>query len=53
MRFRTEMLQNLHASAKGVYEKLEAEKKFTDEIETELKAAIERFKSEFAPTPEA
>ena len=53
VRFRTEMLQNLHASAKGVYEKLEAEKKFTDEIETELKAAIERFKSEFAPTPEA
>ncbi|MGI6590602.1 MAG: F0F1 ATP synthase subunit alpha [Eggerthellaceae bacterium] len=53
VRFRTEMLQSLHASAKGVYEKLEAEKKFTDEIETELKAAIERFKSEFAPSTEA
>jgi F-type H+-transporting ATPase subunit alpha len=48
VRFRTEMLQNLRSSAPQIFAELEKESKFTDKIEADAKAAIERFKSQFA-----
>ena len=48
VRFRTEMLQNLRSSAPEIFAELERESKFTDKIEADAKAAIERFKSQFA-----
>ena len=48
VRFRTELLQNMRVNAPEVFEELERESKFTDKIEADAKAAIERFKSQFA-----
>ena len=48
VRFRTEMLQNLRTSNPEIFAELEKESKFTDKIEADAKAAIERFKSQFA-----
>ena len=48
VRFRTEILQNLRSSAPQIFAELEKESKFTDKIEADAKAAIERFKSQFA-----
>ena len=48
VRFRTEMLEFLRASKPEVLEGVLREQKFTDELKSELNAAIETFKSQFA-----
>ncbi|MBQ3106263.1 MAG: F0F1 ATP synthase subunit alpha, partial [Eggerthellaceae bacterium] len=48
VRFRAELLDYLHASKPEVVEAIVKEKKFTEEIETELNAAIEAFKLQFS-----
>lgn len=50
VRFRTELLENLHASKPEIFEALKKERKFTDAIEGDLNAAIEAFKLQFAPS---
>ena len=50
VRFRGELIDYLHASKAEVFEALEKERKFTDAIETDLNAAIEAFKLQFAPS---
>lgn len=45
--FRGEMLDYLHHSGNGVMDKLAEAKKFTDEVEAELNAAIPAFKAQF------
>ena len=47
VRFRGEMLDYLHHSGNGVMDKLAEAKKFTDEVEAELNAAIPAFKAQF------
>ena len=47
VRFRAEMLDYLHHSGNGVMDKLADAKKFTDEVEAELNAAIPAFKAQF------
>ena len=47
VRFRAEMLDYLHHSGNGVMNKLADAKKFTDEVEAELNAAIPAFKAQF------
>ena len=47
VRFRAEMLDYLHRSGNGVMDKLADAKKFTDEVEAELNAAIPAFKAQF------
>jgi F-type H+-transporting ATPase subunit alpha len=53
VRFRTEMLQYLRTNAPQIFEELEKESKFTDKIEADAKAAIERFKSQFIASDKA
>uniref|UniRef100_A0A7C9JDB5 ATP synthase subunit alpha n=1 Tax=Muribaculaceae bacterium Z82 TaxID=2304548 RepID=A0A7C9JDB5_9BACT len=48
VRFRTELIDYLHASKQGIFDALYAEKKLTDAIEADLNAAIEAFKLSFA-----
>ena len=50
VRFRGELLNYLHASKAEIFDALNKEQKFTDEIETDLTAAIEAFKLQFAPS---
>ena len=50
VRFRGEFLDFIHASKPEIVEALEKAQKFTDEIETELNAAIEAFKLQFSPS---
>ena len=50
VRFRTELLDYLRASKPEILEGIVREKKFTDEIEKELCAAIESFKLQFSVT---
>ncbi|WP_172623398.1 F0F1 ATP synthase subunit alpha [Arabiibacter massiliensis] len=50
VRFRGELLESLHASKPEIFEALTKERKFTDAIETDLNAAIEAFKLQFAPS---
>ena len=50
VRFRTELLASLRASKPEIIEAINTEKKLTDEIETNLKAAIEAFKQSFDAT---
>lgn len=50
VRFRGEMLDYLHASKAEVLSALEKEQKFADAIKTDLNAAIEAFKLQFAPS---
>jgi len=50
LRFRAELLDYLRASASDVLAGIVKEKKFTEEIETKLNAAIETFKTQFAPS---
>ena len=50
VRFRGELLDYIHASKAEIVTALEKEQKFTDAIETDLNAAIEAFKLQFAPT---
>jgi len=50
VRFRTELLDFIRSTKGGVIEKINTEKKLTDEIQAELKAAIEQFKHTFAET---
>ena len=47
VRFRGEFLDFIHASKPEIVEALEKAQKFTDEIETDLNAAIEAFKLQF------
>lgn len=47
VRFRAEMLDYLHHSGNAVMDKLADAKKFTDEVEAELNAAIPAFKAQF------
>ena len=53
VRFRSELLEFLHASKQGVFDALEKDRKFTDAIETDLNAAIEAFKLQFQPSAQA
>ena len=46
-RFRAELLEYIRASKPEILESIATEKKFTDEIEKDLNAAIEEFKSQF------
>ncbi len=48
VRFRTELIDYLHASKPAIFDALYAEKKLTDAIEADLNAAIEAFKLSFA-----
>ncbi len=48
VRFRSEMLEYLHASKSELIDDIEKEKKFTDETKDGLNAAIEAFKTQFA-----
>ncbi len=48
VRFRTELLEFLRASKPEILAGVSTEKKFTDQIESDLNAAIETFKSQFA-----
>ena len=41
-------LERARSSAPEIFQELEKESKFTDKIEADAKAAIERFKSQFA-----
>lgn len=50
VRFRGELLDYLHASKPEIFEALQKECKFTDAIETDLNAAVEAFKMQFAPS---
>ncbi|WP_165043506.1 MULTISPECIES: F0F1 ATP synthase subunit alpha [unclassified Adlercreutzia] len=50
VRFRTEMLAYLRASAPQVLESIVKEKKFTDAIEADLNAALDSFKQTFSVT---
>ena len=50
VRFRGELLDFLHASKPEVVEALVKAQKFTEAIETDLNAAIEAFKLQFAPS---
>ena len=50
VRFRGEFLDFIHASKPEIGEALEKAQKFTDEIETDLNAAIEAFKLQFSPS---
>ncbi|MDU2822829.1 MAG: F0F1 ATP synthase subunit alpha [Eggerthella lenta] len=50
VRFRGEFLDFIHASKPEIVEALEKAQKFTDEIETDLSAAIEAFKLQFSPS---
>ena len=50
VRFRGEFLDFMHASKPEIVEALEKAQKFTDEIETDLNAAIEAFKLQFSPS---
>lgn len=50
VRFRDEFLDFIHASKPEIVEALEKAQKFTDEIETDLNAAIEAFKLQFSPS---
>ena len=50
VRFRGECLDFIHASKPEIVEALEKAQKFTDEIETDLNAAIEAFKLQFSPS---
>lgn len=49
-RFRSELLEYLRGAHAGIFEDLRSEKKFTDEIEGALNAAIEQFKQQFTPS---
>ncbi len=49
-RFRGELIEYIRASKPEIVEALEKERKFTDAIETDLNAAIETFKLQFAPS---
>lgn len=50
VRVRGEFLDFIHASKPEIVEALEKAQKFTDEIETDLNAAIEAFKLQFSPS---
>lgn len=50
VRFRTELLDSLRASKPEIINAINTEKKLTDEIETNLKAAIAAFKQSFDAT---
>ena len=50
VRFRSELVEYLHASKPEIIESVAAEKKFTDETKADLNAAIEAFKTQFAPS---
>ena len=50
VRFRGEFLDFIHASKPEIVEALEKAQKFTDEIDTDLNAAIEAFKLQFSPS---
>ena len=50
VRFRNELLAYLRASKPEILSAIVAEKKLTDEIQADLKAAIGSFKQTFAPT---
>ena len=50
VRFRGEFLDFIHASKPEIVEALEKAQKFTDEIETDLNAAIGAFKLQFSPS---
>ena len=50
VRFRGEFLDFIHASKPEIVEALEKAQKFTDEIETDLNAAIEAFKLQVSPS---
>lgn len=50
VRFRSELLDYLRASKPEILAAIETEKKLTDEIKADLKAAIEAFKASFATT---
>ena len=50
VRFGGEFLDFIHASKPEIVEALEKAQKFTDEIETDLNAAIEAFKLQFSPS---
>ena len=50
VRFRGEFLDFIHASKPEIVEAFEKAQKFTDEIETDLNAAIEAFKLQFSPS---
>ena len=50
VRFRSELIEYLHASKPAIVESVKNEKKFTDETKTELNAAIEAFKTQFSPS---
>lgn len=49
LRFRSEMLEKLHASHADIFEELKSQKKWTDDIKAKTNAAIEAFKLQFAP----
>ena len=50
VRFRTELLDYIRASKPEIFAAINKEKKLTDEIQADLKAAIGTFKQSFAPT---
>ncbi|HIT45197.1 MAG TPA: F0F1 ATP synthase subunit alpha [Candidatus Aphodovivens excrementavium] len=50
VRFRSELLDYLHASHAEIVKSVEDEQKFTDETKVALNSAIESFKTQFAPT---
>ena len=50
VRFRSELLDYIHASKADIVTRINDEKKLTDEIESDLNAAIEAFKASFAPS---
>ena len=50
MRFRTELLEFLHASKPEVFDELAKAGKWTGDVENLTNAAIEAFKPQFAPT---
>ena len=50
LRFRSEVLDYLRASKPEILEALDKEKRFTDEIESDLNAALTAFKTQFAPS---
>lgn len=50
VRFRTELLEYLHANAQNLIDTVQQEKKFSDETKTALDAAIGSFKTQFAPS---
>ncbi len=50
LRFRAELLEYLRASKPEILQAVATEKKFTDQIESDLNAAIDAFKTQFAPS---